>query len=48
MSADDFLDRFRVHGDDLKQISVETLLIFSRDDPMIDYNTVPIADVKRN
>ena len=48
MSADDFLDKFKVHGDNLDQISVETLLIFSRDDPMINYSTFPLESIKRN
>lgn len=48
MSADDFLDKFKVNGDNLDQISVETLLIFSRDDPMINYSTFPLESMKRN
>ncbi len=48
MSADDFLDKFKVHGDNLDQISVETLLIFYQDDPMIDYITIPLESMKSN
>ena len=42
---DDFFDHFKIECKDLEKLDLETFVLSSEDDPMVDFKTVPIKSL---
>ncbi len=42
---DDFFDHFKIECKDLELLDLETFVLSSEDDPMVDFKTVPIKSL---
>ncbi len=42
---DDFFDHFKIECKDLEKFGLETFILSSEDDPMVDFKTLPIKSL---